>query len=45
MGTRGTFPVIKAEGLWSWSLTATYWRGQEWWSYTFPPHTFSWRGA
>jgi hypothetical protein len=42
IGTSGSFRGSKAARAWSWPLTSI--KCQEWWSYTFTPHTSSWRG-
>jgi hypothetical protein len=46
MGTTGSFPGGKAGGEWSWPLTSTECRGQEFVElYLHSPNTSSWRGA
>jgi hypothetical protein len=46
IGTRGSFPEVKAGWAWSWPLTYMYCRGQECTeSYLHSPNTPSWRGV
>jgi len=46
MGTRGSFPGIKAPRTWSWLLTSILCRGQECVElYLHSPSTSSWRGS
>jgi hypothetical protein len=41
METGGWFPNGKAIKVWSWPITSTYCKGQEWWNYTSTPsHIF-----